>query len=249
MSMPEFVKIARCHNAAEADHAKAVLEMNGIAAFVDGADLKTSLSYIGSAIGDVNLVVRSADAERALQVLEEFRQHDPDGKPGPWFCGTCEVEVDEGFELCWSCGQPRGEVEAEPPAVAEFAPKPVGTDTTDPANAELPVNASTQETNPYAPPIASEPSEPIDDEEDDEVLGDQERAEELVVQASNAAVFGAFIPILGTLFSLYLLGAAFLLSRTYPSKSKRLIAVSLVINFFVPLVWMVLLWVSLSDPY
>lgn len=248
MSMPEFIKIARCQNAAEAEHAKAVLETNGIAAFVDGADLKTSLSYIGSAIGDVNLVVRTADAERALQVLEESRQHEPDGRPGPWFCGACEVEVDEGFEVCWSCGEPRASVEAELPAIADVAAKPVGTDTSDPANATLPEKASTQETNPYAPPVTTESSEPRDEEDDAVELGDQGRAEELIVQASNAAVFGAFVPILGAIYSLYLLGSALLLSRSYPPKSTRLIALTMFINVFVTVIWTFLLWVSLSDP-
>ncbi|PQO33107.1 hypothetical protein [Blastopirellula marina] len=237
MPSPEFIKIASWHNAADAEHAKAVLNWNGVDAFLEGADLKTSLSYIGSALGDVKLIVRSEDAERASKLLNSLILEARDPQRGPWFCGACEEVIEPGFELCWSCGQPRSEVEAPFPETAALASDPVSSDPRDPANATLPETASTDPANPYAPPLVHKMQEPADNEE----ASDQEEADDLVMQSANAAVLGILIPLFGTLYSLFLLFAALRLSWKYSPETRQLIVQSLVVNFVVSAIWLALL--------
>lgn len=237
MPSREFVKIASWYNAADAEHAKAVLNWNGVDAFIEGADLKTSLSYIGSALGDVKLIVRAEDAERATKLLNALILEARNPHSGPWFCGTCEEVIEAGFELCWSCGQPRSEVEAPFPETAALASEIPSTDPRDPANASLPETASIDAANPYAPPLVREMQEPIDDEGPTH----QEEAEDLVMQSANAAVLGILIPLFGTLYSLFLLFAALRLSWNYSSETRQLIVQSLVVNFVVSAIWLALL--------
>lgn len=242
MSTSEFMKIAQWSIAAHAQHAQAVLGWNEIDSHVDGADL----GGMGSAISGVSLRVPREDAERAVKVLEQYSSYDPGTRPGPWFCGTCEEEVDEGFDLCWSCGEPREEVEAEFPALADFAAEPTGTDTTDPANADLPERSSLDEHNPYAPPVVGETVEV--EEQDKSAI--QEEAEQFVVRASNAAVLGLVVPVVGTLYSLSMLYEAFCRSRSYSGKQWRLILITLAFDFVIALMWaVVLLWMSTPRDY
>ncbi|RCS52632.1 hypothetical protein DTL42_07275 [Bremerella cremea] len=237
MPSPEFKRIASWLNAADAEHAKAVLNWNGIDAFLEGADLKTSLSYIGTALGDVKLVVRTVDAERASKLLQALIQESRDPQTSPWFCGACEEVVDAGFDLCWSCGQERSKVEAPFPEVADLASEPSGSDTTDPDNALLPPASGTTQTNPYAPPLVRQMQEPIDDEAN---LA-QEEADDLVIQSANAAVLGILIPLFGTLYSLFLLFAALRLSWTFSPEIRKQIVQSLVVNAVVGAIWLVFL--------
>lgn len=239
MPSPEFVKIASWHNPADAEHAKAVLNWNGIDAFIEGADLKTSLSYIGSALGDVKLIVRSEDSQRAQRLLDELSREARDPINGPWFCGECEEVIEPGFDMCWSCGQPREEVEAPFPEVADLATESEGSDPRDPANASLPESASVDATNPYAPPTVQAMFEKI--EAEDEPTS-QEEAEDLITQSANAAVLGILIPLFGTLYSLFLLFAALRLSWNFSSRTRYLIFQSLAVNFVVSSIWLALLW-------
>lgn len=205
MPTSEFLKIASYANAADADHLKAVLQDHGIRAFVDGGDLQTSLSYIGSALGGVHVIVRSVDAEKALEIKEELSQEDHELTGEPWFCGECEEVVDAGFQVCWSCGGERSEVEAAMPATADFEnenqQQPVLEDSDEP----LPDKAHFDESNPFASPqtkvagteLAGKPNEI------------NEEAEARLIRAWRAAILGlTFIPILGNIYSMYMLFAA-----------------------------------------
>ena len=234
MPSPEFQRIASWHNAADAEHAKAVLNWNGIDAFLEGADLQISLSYFGSALGDVKLVVRTVDAERATKLLDKLIHEARDPQNGPWFCGACEEVIDAGFDVCWSCGKARSEVEAPFPEVANLASEPSGTDTTDPANALLPRVSTQDEANPYAPPLVREMQEPADDE----TSPAQVEADNLVMQSANAAVLGILIPLIGTLYSLFLLFAALRLSWKFSPEPRKLIVQSLVVNAVVGAIWL-----------
>lgn len=205
MPTSEFLKIASYANAADADHLKAVLQDHGIRAFVDGGDLQTSLSYIGSALGGVHVIVRSVDAEKAIELKDELSQesHEPTG--GPWFCGTCEEVVDAGFQVCWSCGGEKSEVEAAMPATADLNDEDEREPLLEDSDQPLPDKANFDEANPYASPQtkvegAERPEKPREINEE---------AEAMLVRAWRAAILGVtFIPVLANIYSMYMLFAA-----------------------------------------
>lgn len=110
----ELVQVASFGDVFEADQWRMLLEENGVATFIDGANANAMMPYVGTALGGVRLLVASADQSRAAEIIGTLRQQKSDG--APWFCGRCREEVDAGFDTCWSCGRPRAEVESQPAA-------------------------------------------------------------------------------------------------------------------------------------
>lgn len=133
MVTSEFQKIASYALEVEALHFKSILEDNGIPAFVGGANANTVLSYVGTALGGVNLFVRTSDAVRAAEIISPLRD-ESDSHCEKWFCGNCDEEVDAGFQVCWSCGQVR--------AKAEQASRPAANTN----NSEVEANDKTEDT-------------------------------------------------------------------------------------------------------
>jgi hypothetical protein len=107
-----------------AEEARAILEEAGIASELEGVNVNTMLPYLGTALG-VKLRVASADVNAARQVLESPNEL-PTEAGSPWRCGKCQLEVEPGYDRCWSCGGERSEVEAVAPvgAAASVAPLP-----------------------------------------------------------------------------------------------------------------------------
>lgn len=118
--MSEFTEIASFATETEAGQFRSILEDRGVPAFIDGATANTMLSYVGTALGGVKLFVKTADIERATEAMSELNQEQATAD-GVWYCGKCEVEVDQGFQVCWSCSQPRAEVEQPAPKITEPA--------------------------------------------------------------------------------------------------------------------------------
>lgn len=105
----DFEKVANFADAFQAEHVLSVLQENGVEGFLDNVATQTALSYVGVATGGINLFVHRKDAEQARAMLDEIEVGIDHQQP-PWFCKKCEVEVDGGFEVCWSCGEPQGDV-------------------------------------------------------------------------------------------------------------------------------------------
>ncbi len=219
MPSSELTQIASYANAVEADHVRAVLEDNGVTAFVDDATVHTALSYIGNTLGGVKLLVRPADAERAMAIIDTLGGT-PDLASGDWFCGECEEMVDAGFEVCWSCGQARADVERPIPASAASHPvEPAGEFDHD---VEIEADEVTDEDrlNPYASPRVDTPPPKISADED---LPINPEAEDMVLRAWRASVFGLVIfPLIAHLFSMYLLiRASMMTSKFSPAGTRR----------------------------
>ncbi|MEW4455063.1 DUF2007 domain-containing protein [Bremerella sp. JC817] len=196
----EFQRVASFGNPAEAHQLKAVLEEQGIRAFVEGDEIKTALSYIG-AIGDVNVIVSSADIPAAAEVLEQLRQ-EADHRPGEaWFCGECQEVVDAGFDVCWKCGQSRDEVEAEMPVTAGHHVAPDGNELDE--NVPRPrFSASTDAANPFASPRENNRGALMPGKLDEV----HDEAEAMLKRAWRASIFGLCgLPIFANLYSMYLL--------------------------------------------
>ncbi|QDT39856.1 putative signal transducing protein [Stratiformator vulcanicus] len=109
-----LTEITTCASEVNANHLKAVLAAEGIEAFVAGGRAETMMSYVGVALGGVNLLTRPAQAEAAREIISG-RQHSNDATQPDWYCRDCKVAVDCGFECCWSCEQSRGLVGGEIP--------------------------------------------------------------------------------------------------------------------------------------
>lgn len=118
-----LITVATFGSPAEATLARGRLEEQGIAAFLQGAETGTTLWHVGTALGGVKLQVARSDLARAKELLES---EEAPSSVGPWTCATCGSQVDEGFEVCWSCGatfDAQPEAAREPgPAAAEVAP-------------------------------------------------------------------------------------------------------------------------------
>lgn len=234
MPTSEFQRIASYANAADADHLKAVLQDHGIRAFVEGGDLQTSLSYIGSALGGVHVTVRSVDAEKAIEIKEELSQesHEPSG--GPWYCGECEEIVDAGFQVCWKCGQDRSEVEAAMPATADLDDEEEEEPLPDDSDQPLPDKAHFDESNPYASPQAKvkgaeKPRRPSEISEE---------AEAMLLRAWRAAIIGlAFVPILANVYSMYMLFAALKETNEFTPEGNWRFNGAFVLNILSGVVW------------
>lgn len=114
MPKSDFVEIANFALETEALQFRSMLESHGIEAFADGTAAGTMLSYFGTALGGIRLYVKADDVAAATEVLRSINQADATDDEA-WFCGECHEKVDAGFHVCWSCGQPRAEVELATP--------------------------------------------------------------------------------------------------------------------------------------
>jgi len=99
-----MVTIATYASPQEASIPHGALIEEGIAAYLANEETANTLSYVGSAVGGVQLQVRREDAQRAADFLAQIHGDEPSATTPAWVCPNCEAEVDAGFEVCWSCG-------------------------------------------------------------------------------------------------------------------------------------------------
>ncbi|MCA9191449.1 MAG: DUF2007 domain-containing protein [Planctomycetales bacterium] len=97
----KLITIASYFNALEACSDKGLLENAGIPAFLENENSNLALSYIGSAVGGVRLMVPAQSQARAQELINNAREKTCEA----WYCGNCQQDVDAGFEVCWNCGQ------------------------------------------------------------------------------------------------------------------------------------------------
>ncbi len=103
--MSSLIKIATFHNPMDAHVAQGLLEAEGLPSYIEGEHANLALSYVGSAVGGVRLLVSAAHRQLALEVLERAEENKTTG--AEWMCGKCCETVDAGFDVCWSCGSDR----------------------------------------------------------------------------------------------------------------------------------------------
>src|SRR5690606_8240612 len=90
----------------EAEFVRTLLEAQGIAATVHGANASTWLSpLMGPAVAP-GVYVREADVSSATDLIQRYQQHDlPAGQP--WTCRRCGEAIEGQFTQCWNCGATR----------------------------------------------------------------------------------------------------------------------------------------------
>jgi hypothetical protein len=104
----DLIEVARPPYISMAEEIRLFLEQHDIKAVFANSNMGSLMPHLGTAIG-VSVLVAGPDAMRASELLE---QRQPiAATTGPWYCGVCKVDVEPGFEACWSCSQPRVDVE------------------------------------------------------------------------------------------------------------------------------------------
>ena len=175
MAHEDLVTIASYGSPHEASIAKATLDAENIQAYLMGAEVANTLWYVGTALGGVKLQVAQRDADRATDVLGAIKSTDKSKSIAPWKCPNCGAEVDEGFEVCWSCG------------------------TSD--DQQSPVAGSEHDGDLACPSI----SDPLTDEREKNDAATSSSADDTAARAWRTAVFGiVFFPLLVYSFFLIL---------------------------------------------
>ena len=102
----DLVALASFKTPTEAHLLKLLLEANGIQAAVTGEQANAAFGF-GSGtdanVFGVKVMVKRNDLPEAKLVMQVPAAADV--MIPAWNCG-CGAEVDEGFSICWSCGQP-----------------------------------------------------------------------------------------------------------------------------------------------
>lgn len=213
--MGELVKIAAFATLLEAEQIQSILAEQGVVAFVEGGSSDPSLVYVSSIRGGIRLVVPHAELDRARQVLAELNSLPA---TEAWFCGACEVDVDAGFVVCWSCGKPQDAVAVERPVSAPAKALDESAELS--RNSERSFDAS----NPYASSIATrnQPKDalPVVDEQVDAILQ----------RAYRAAWIGVVSIFVLNMYSAYLLIKASVLAESFSPDGRKWFYRSIMIN-------------------
>lgn len=197
-----LVKLMSCRDAIQAETIRNRLETAGIKAVVQGAEVGTALSYVGVAIGYPNIEVVADDLSRARELLAADQVSLQTA--GAWNCSRCGEFNEPAFEVCWSCNKTRSDEDRraffnpeanEPPkpsirSLTQFAFSPAS-------------NTNRESLNPYqALDFTSEKLTYHDDQFNTEVDNKEQAA---IKRAFIAAIFGCFMPIVFTIYSLSIL--------------------------------------------
>lgn len=119
----------------------------GIDADVQGEFGGDALSYYGTAVRQITLVVPSRQRDQAIQILSEAASSRPAARSEDWICSECKEINGREFDSCWSCGKPWHESDEEH---VPDVPRHVL-----PSNDAAPMELPPLDANPYAPPIAT----------------------------------------------------------------------------------------------
>jgi hypothetical protein len=233
MPRSDFQKVGNYADATEAEHVCSILGEHDMAAFVDGAHANSWMPHVGTALSGVSVYVINADAESALEIIESL-ELGIDKHAAPWFCGPCQVEVEGGFEVCWSCGKPRHEVEANCPGSASLV------DPTRSAVGNISSDNGSNASNPYCPPKTDLAGERLvaRTQIDDEDLELNNEAEKMLLDAFRASIIGLVcLPMVAHVYSMYLLIRASLLDARFSDRGRSRFAWAIGINVVSVCVW------------
>lgn len=174
---------------------QSLLQEHGIDSVVTGDEIGTTLSWYGSAVVKIDLMVQQANVDAALKLLDDLEQDlrrpgntladGPERADFDWICPDCDEKNPTSFAACWNC---ETQQPADPTLVkAEQRRRNTIEET---ANS-VDVDKTDSERSPYDAPA---------------VQGFKVRLtadHDLVTRATRAAVFSLFFPPL-SLYCLYL---------------------------------------------
>lgn len=135
-------------NPMEAEIVRARLDAAGILAVVNGGEVGTMLSHIGSAAVSIRVEVAPEDFEQAEAILREDELERSQRQP--WVCSRCDERNEPLFDMCWSCSKQRSE--SDPQAVPEET-RSISIEEPEPMLGQAPVSRRPSSDNPYAPTL------------------------------------------------------------------------------------------------
>ena len=135
-------------NAVEAEILRTRLDAAGILAVVNGGEVATMLSHIGTAAVSVRVEVAPEDFDRAAKILREDEM-DRAARTA-WTCQRCDERNEPLFDLCWSCGKSR-DASSVDGTLDEMGLAPV--EDPGPIVGAGRAISRPRSTNPYAPPL------------------------------------------------------------------------------------------------
>ena len=242
-----LVQIQSFESAVFAEIAKARLANSGIEAFIDGANSATYMSYVGTALGGVRLLVRSEDVVAASLIMLSSAL-ETNKEDSPWFCRKCNEEIEAGFSVCWSCGNSRDLVGQEiVPVAIEATPKVVSNPNESAASAPtnpVAIEQAAKSDNPYLSPQARSVVPLVAVIETNAI---DERVEEILLRAWRASIIGLLIlPLILTAYSFYLLVRASLISNNFTPRGQSRFYQALVLNVVAALFWLAFMFSPFS---
>ncbi len=221
----QLVEIASYATEVEANHVKSVLAERGIKGFVDCGATNTMLSHVGaSALGGIRLFALPQNAGLAREIIDTLEEI----KGSDWYCGECQELSEAGFEVCWSCGKGRRDVEADRPIVAKSVER-----LDDNLQEDHNQRQAATDPNPYMSPgtVKMQNDEPI--APDVKSVLD---VDEMVTRAYRASLIGLMLlPVLAHLYSMYLLLLASAHPERLSDRTNRVWYGAFAINMFVVL--------------
>ncbi|MBX3423208.1 MAG: SGNH/GDSL hydrolase family protein [Pirellulaceae bacterium] len=218
MTDEKFVVVSRFASDAEAEIARGWLAERGIVTLIEGANAATMLSYFGSGVTAVKLLVPAGAVEAAEQALQEFHAASSHGQP--WYCAQCCENNESAFDICWKCMRPREEVGS---SISPFSGQSV-------ADFGQPLDCSAS-VNQYHPP--TEPSADLQTAEAALV----EQVEGDINRAWRSAVLGIAIPFLLSLYSMNLLMSSYYRSVRVSASGRQKRRLAWAFNFLTIAGW------------
>ncbi len=212
-----LVKLMSCRDAIQAETIRNRLETAGIKAVVQGAEVGTTLSYVGVAIGYPNIEVVADDLSRARDLLAADQASLKTA--GAWNCGRCGEFNEPAFEVCWSCNKTRSDEDRR----AFFDPE----DTENPKPSSSPTGMFASSTGSSTNRDAKNPYQALDFASEEATSQDyhltttiEDEDKDAIDRAFIAAIFGGFLPIM--IFTIYSLSILIpLLFKRYPATYAR----------------------------
>ena len=102
MSENEYVRLELFDSETEALHVKGLLEEKGIEVRIAGQE-PSALGFALDGPDAIELYVQRNDLDSANELLDQIEETEQEPVPA-WTC-KCGEDVDEGFYVCWSCGE------------------------------------------------------------------------------------------------------------------------------------------------
>lgn len=102
MSDEDLKRLCVCESEVQAQYVREILKENDFNVMIRGLDGGGDVFGGAVDIPEIEIYVDASDFEDAKALLQSLAEEE--GEPVPaWVC-KCGEEVDEGFEICWSCG-------------------------------------------------------------------------------------------------------------------------------------------------
>ncbi len=223
-----FVTVATFHRSFEAQMAKNLLESEGIPSIVSGEITADMLPLgQGGAKGQIDLQVRSDDAQRAAVILAEVAAAKVEGNweeqsesgAGVWICSICGEAISNRLSMCYACQTPREGIRADAPRERHAI---------QPANDEI--QRREQLTDAAGPPCAPLQSRATEQEEQDTDPPPLSPLDEVARHAFGAALFCLLTVFISFPLSAYYLAKIFFSDEDLTPRGRRYLYGALLIN-------------------